>query len=1245
MSVTVGEITYTVGMDLENMLDSQKQVNTSLDQMETRFNKSAKSADHLETSMNKLASAIKLVIASSFLREMAGMVQRFQEMSERVQMATSSQEEFEHVQQRLLKTANGTYRALSEAQELYITTAASLRSMNYTTDQAIDIQDSMSYAFVKNATSADRANGAISAFSKSINKGKVEADSWETIIAAIPSVIGDIATASGKSSAEIRALGSTGKITAQQLSEGLRQSLEANATAAAGMSNNFTDAGVRMKTAITAILVEAEKGTGALQSFTNGIISAADALLNFSGDAGKMSSTIDAATIALGAFGGVIAGRLITSLASATKGQVENIATSAKQSTTTRQLAKDELGAATAIQRRAVVEKESAITERQRAVEALNALKATNASTVAEVAHADAELASIKVNLQQIQAEKALEVQRAKSQITEQGRIATSTRMAQLRQAESALTQQAARAESVAQNARAVAYESANARIAAANATVTTTTAAARTANGALATAQERLTATSLTLTGAIKSVNSALMPLGGVAGIVMMVAAGWYMYAQNQEAARQKNIDFADTLPDLINRMKDLNAVQLQGLLGDTAKSITSQQERIAELTESVKEAEREYKNYTEAAKALGGVQDQSNGHVKNAMKWFHTLAQRKRDLNDATARLNTTLNQQSLIQEQVNQKARESEEAFNVIANNLRNKIPGASEATITALATTIHFIDQLNKRAGKVSVQPNEPTESPEAKKLIQNAERRLALSKQEGEARARLQAQYDAEDVGYSKDDPYTRQLQDSYAATERATQARKESNAEGKKTEKQAESVAQRIGKLSNQYDILRSSIDGNTQAATMEQARLALGEGATEKQVQAYARLIEKKEALNQVRSNDPVIQEMASYNKMSAALKTVYEDDLLTQDQYNQRSAQLELQHQANLAKIRAEQSVANPIADMRGQVDPVQQVVNQNNQKLAAMREYQAQEQALLAQSYANNKLTHDQYTAAKSATDAQYLALRTAQEKQFNEQMTAAQWDLLSQQGLGYDMLTSAVDAFAGSASNAITGLLTGTMSASDAMRSLGNTILNSVVNSMVQVGVEMLKNFIIAQVMGPASQMANTTAAIAGGAAALAAWSPAAIAASIATAGAASGTGLGAYMTAQATGKAANIGMSVLGARKNGGPVSAGGLYQVGEGGMPEIYQASNGKQYMIPGDNGSVISNKDMRNGGMPNVSIQFIDQSTGNKSFDAQASMNGDELTVTAFIRDMEQGGPMSQSITRNTTATRRARG
>ncbi|HEF9707899.1 TPA: tape measure protein [Yersinia enterocolitica] len=56
------------------------------------------------------------------------------------------------------------------------------------------------------------------------------------------------------------------------------------------------------------------------------------------------------------------------------------------------------------------------------------------------------------------------------------------------------------------------------------------------------------------------------------------------------------------------------------------------------------------------------------------------------------------------------------------------------------------------------------------------------------------------------------------------------------------------------------------------------------------------------------------------------------------------------------------------------------------------------------------------------------------------------------------------------------------------------------------------------------------------------------------------------------------------ISYGGGRKNGGGVNADSMYQVGEGGKPEIYQAGTGKQYMIPGDNGKVISNKDMQGG-------------------------------------------------------------
>lgn len=118
-------------------------------------------------------------------------------------------------------------------------------------------------------------------------------------------------------------------------------------------------------------------------------------------------------------------------------------------------------------------------------------------------------------------------------------------------------------------------------------------------------------------------------------------------------------------------------------------------------------------------------------------------------------------------------------------------------------------------------------------------------------------------------------------------------------------------------------------------------------------------------------------------------------------------------------------------------------------------------------------------------------------------------------------------------------------------------------------------------------------------------------------------------MAAYQGAQAAGKA----MSVLGARYNGGPVSAGGLYQVGEKGKPEIYQASTGKQYMIPGDNGKVISNKDM-NGGQVQVNIQFYDQTSGGQhSFQAQASQEGGVVTIEGFLTDLDRNGPMTSGM------------
>lgn len=511
---------------------------------------------------------------------------------------------------------------------------------------------------------------------------------------------------------------------------------------------------------------------------------------------------------------------------------------------------------------------------------------------------------------------------------------------------------------------------------------------------------------------------------------------------------------------------------------------------------------------------------------------------------------------------------------------------------------------------------------PTKGDDAatKKLVQNSERRLALAKLEGEARARLQAQYDAADAGVT-DPKRIKALQDEYAETYRVTEARKESDKAGKQSASTAESIAQKLEQLRQESVLAADSTEGLTREQQLLRAEQSLGAHATDeqkRQAREYkAAAIDAAAAARGVTEALKAMPEQAeneSYAESMQNLKAALNAGKIDLQEYNAATEQMEQQHQANLAKIRSQQ-VVNPTQQALAEVDPVQQLANQHAQELALIQQFEQQ-----------GVLAHQNALALKKAADTQY-----------EQQRTAAQWEMLSQQSLGYNMLTSAVDAFSGNASNAITGLLTGTMSAQEAMRSLGNTILNSVINSIVQVGVEALKNYILGQTLGAASVassvgMAATTAS---------AWAPAAALASLAT--------LGTNAAPASAGITSTVGLAsglaLAGARYNGGPVSAGSMYQVGEKGKPEIYQASTGKQYMIPGDNGKVISNKDMQSGSGVSVQVNVINQSTGATVQSADGYMQDGNAVVELLLTDIERGGPVSSQIQQTYGLSRKALG
>lgn len=89
----------------------------------------------------------------------------------------------------------------------------------------------------------------------------------------------------------------------------------------------------------------------------------------------------------------------------------------------------------------------------------------------------------------------------------------------------------------------------------------------------------------------------------------------------------------------------------------------------------------------------------------------------------------------------------------------------------------------------------------------------------------------------------------------------------------------------------------------------------------------------------------------------------------------------------------------------------------------------------------------------------------AARAAIEQQYRDQRNAAMWEEWAQQNAATQAAAAAFDSLGSVASNALTGIVTGSMSASDAMRSIGMTVLNSVVNSFVQMGIEWVKSAIM------------------------------------------------------------------------------------------------------------------------------------------------------------------------------------
>ncbi|EGD5776301.1 tape measure protein [Salmonella enterica] len=728
------------------------------------------------------------------------------------------------------------------------------------------------------------------------------------------------------------------------------------------------------------------------------------------------------------------------------------------------------------------------------------------------------------------------------------------------------------------------------------------------------AAAEQRLSAARVAAAGAVDNYNRALEAnkaaqaglstgaglvsrglslIGGPAGAAMLAASAILYFSQRAKEARDDANNLADSVNELSAKFQTMSHTELAATIGKLSHNIPTLSDAVADAqkefndaTAAVQRQEREIANWgtnttrgRQAAEALGGAQDKLAIATLDLERAQNRLSQTQNAINIGRATLNGTMRQG------IDLLRRDGEEA-------------GVTAGMMGKLGDMINFAAKAKEKFNSSSLMVERPKDVQDYLDKLQD---QVTLqSELNDRKRAQLKAEQDIRKLGGTEAD--VRLARERAAAEYDAQQAQqkgkkeaKDATSEATRYANQQEVIAQKLTNLKQQSELASRSTSELSREQAVLAAQQSLGKGATQEQIALAGKyrgeIWDTANALKAQAAAEkllPEARENASYKQDVQDLKTALDAKKISQQQYNQTSEVLEQQHQANLAKIRSQQ-VVSPMQSAVAEVDPVQQLANQHAQQLALIQQFEQQ-----------GVIAHDNALALKNAADTEYEQARIA-----------AQWEIFRNQSQANELLASSLEGLQSGATNALTGLISGTQSLQEAFANIGTTILNSVVGSLVQMGIEWVKS----QLMGQAAAAASLASTMAQATAAASAWAPAAISASIATMGSAAAVGQTAYAGSLLAAK----GMAVAGARYNGGPVDAGSMYRVGEHGKPEIFQASNGSQYMIPGDNGRVISNRDMHGSGSGGSSVvQHI-------TFEINTTGGIDDATKAWIVKSMKQ--------------------
>jgi TP901 family phage tail tape measure protein len=248
------------------------------------------------------------------------------------------------------------------------------------------------------------------------------------------------------------------------------------------------------------------------------------------------------------------------------------------------------------------------------------------------------------------------------------------------------------------------------------------------------------------------------------------------------------------------------------------------------------------------------------------------------------------------------------------------------------------------------------------------------------------------------------------------------------------------------------------------------------------------------KSASEQAKSAEEVKRQQEANADTVAKLREELNQAALSGSELAQRQAELTLNSYATPEQVQQVRDLAAAISDLEAKKKAEQeftQLSQQFEDPIAKLERERAERLAII-----------QTYEQLETDSHAQAEAARAEVENRYNQQRMAAMEEMYRQQSWGNELVMDSIDALGAASTNVISGLLSGTMSVKDAMQQFANIILNSVVGAFVDLGVEYIKN----QVLASTAQATQLAMAAATGPAIAAAYAPAAAMASLASFGA-------------------------------------------------------------------------------------------------------------------------------------------